>query len=172
MLGIGNRIREVRGKLTQKEFALLLGITQRAVVNYEVHGRTPKKKILEAICEQFNISEQWLVTGEGSMYQEERYLKNVRHVGHFSDNAETQHPENTSLVEKKASDMSDIPKLQQEIIELLKEKNLLLSENAELRIQIGRKEMQIYMLEQEIKNLKEALKGSANLHRAALGSAG
>ena len=70
------------------------------------------------------------------------------------------------------SDMSDIPKLQQEIIELLKEKNLLLSENAELRIQIGRKKMQIYMLEQEIKNLKEALKGSANLHRAALGSAG
>ena len=116
MLGIGNRIREVRGKLTQKEFALLLGITQRAVVNYEVHGRTPKKKILEAICEQFNISEQWLVTGEGSMYQEERYLKNVRHVGHFSDNAETQHPENTSLVEKKRPTCRTFPSFNKKLL--------------------------------------------------------
>lgn len=67
MATLGERIKQIRGKMTQKEFSQLLGITQRAVINYEISGRVPRKKILKSICEQFNVCEQWLLTGEGPM---------------------------------------------------------------------------------------------------------
>ena len=65
---ISERIKTVRGTNTQKEFADRLGITQRAVVNYESLGRTPKGAVLKKICEEFGVSEQWLLTGTGPMY--------------------------------------------------------------------------------------------------------
>ena len=46
---ISERIKIVRGTNTQKEFADRLGITQRAVVNYESLGRTPKGAVLKKI---------------------------------------------------------------------------------------------------------------------------
>ena len=52
---ISERIKIVRGTNTQKEFADRLGITQRAVVNYESLGRTPKGAVLKKICENVSI---------------------------------------------------------------------------------------------------------------------
>ena len=60
---VGERIRKLRGMNTQTEFANLLGITQRAVVNYETQGRIPRGSILKKICSCFGVSEKWLLTG-------------------------------------------------------------------------------------------------------------
>lgn len=44
-----NIIRKIRGAMTQKEFAQMIGVSQQAVAKYE-HGRTPKIDILEKIA--------------------------------------------------------------------------------------------------------------------------
>lgn len=83
MATLGERIKQIRGKMTQKEFSQLLGITQRAVINYEISGRVPRKKILKSICEQFNVCEQWLLTGEGPMLSGQQKEQTTDMVGRF-----------------------------------------------------------------------------------------
>ncbi|MBD5538863.1 MAG: helix-turn-helix transcriptional regulator [Desulfovibrio sp.] len=63
----GERLKKIRGRMSQAAFAASIGITQRAVVNYETGGRLPKGTILRKICEQYGINEDWLLTGTGAM---------------------------------------------------------------------------------------------------------
>lgn len=44
-----NIIRKMRGELTQKELADMVGITQAAIAKYE-SGRIPKREILDKIA--------------------------------------------------------------------------------------------------------------------------
>ena len=50
---LGERIKQIRALETQEEFGLRIGVTQRAVVNYETQGRIPNKTILRKICEKY-----------------------------------------------------------------------------------------------------------------------
>ena len=69
MSSVGERIKKIRGALTQKEFADSLGITAQAIINYERHGRIPSRSILNKISTIYTVAVDWLLTGEGSMYQ-------------------------------------------------------------------------------------------------------
>ena len=63
MLTIGDRIKTVRAGMTQREFADSLGITAQAVINYEKHGRTPRREVLNKISDVCGVSVDWLLTG-------------------------------------------------------------------------------------------------------------
>lgn len=173
MTSLGERIKKIRGKMTQKEFSELLGITQRAVINYEISGRIPRKKILKAICEQFEICEQWLLTGEGPMYKipegtTERRGGDMSPV--LSAPSPAQPIENITSKKNKTGDMSPVSSLTNETQELyrkilgLQERLLSLTEqNADLRIQLERRDVRIRELEKENSELREARKGIARL---------
>lgn len=66
---MNTRIREVRKKagLTMEEFGKRLGVTKAAISNIESGSRNPSEQIIMLICREFNINEEWLKTGEGSM---------------------------------------------------------------------------------------------------------
>ena len=66
---IGERIKKVRvdSKHTQQKFGERLGIKQNSVALIESGRRNPSDQLILAICREFNISEQWLRTGEGNM---------------------------------------------------------------------------------------------------------
>lgn len=68
MQSLGTRMRTLRGALTQKAFAESLGITSQAIINYEKYGRIPNSKVLNKIKNIYNISPDWLLTGNGAMY--------------------------------------------------------------------------------------------------------
>lgn len=149
--------------MTQKEFSESLGITQRAVINYEISGRVPKKKILAAICEQFKICEHWLLTGEGPMHAGEG-------TNEMADTSAISPPflyaqpiENIGSQAHKMADMSAISPLYEENRNLyqknmeLQERLLSLTEqNAELRLQLERRDLRIRELEKENAGLREA----------------
>lgn len=67
-----SRIKQVRkdAGLTQVEYGKRLGVAGNTVTNYENGMREPSNAIIAAICREFNVNEEWLRTGKGSMYVE------------------------------------------------------------------------------------------------------
>ncbi len=60
---------EVTG-YSMRQFAKELGISPSTFHEY-IKGRTPPADLLVRICERFNVSESWLLTGEGPMFRQE-----------------------------------------------------------------------------------------------------
>lgn len=64
------RIKELRTSLglTQQKSADKLGIARGNIAAYEVGKNAPSDAVISLICTKFNISEDWLRTGTGEMY--------------------------------------------------------------------------------------------------------
>lgn len=69
---IGERIKEIRvsAGLNQIDFGKRLSLSQSAVANYEKNVRVPLDAVIASICKEFNVSEEWLRTGEGEPFVE------------------------------------------------------------------------------------------------------
>ena len=178
MKTIADRIRQVRGHLTQKEFAELIGITAQAVINYEVRGRHPKGSVIKTICNVFKINEAWLLTGGGAVYSADAQKKMADMSAIPPSPLPAQPIENVSLPIQKMADMSAIAPLYEENRSLyqknmeLQERLLSLTEqNAELRLQLQARDMRIRELEKENAQLRESRKGVSPVFRAATGEA-
>ncbi len=61
--------------LTQEEFADRLGVKRSAISNYEIGRNEPIDAVISLICREFNVSEQWLRTGEGEMFNQPQSRK-------------------------------------------------------------------------------------------------
>ena len=68
----GERVKEVRKSLnlTMEQFGNKLGVTKVAISNIEKEKRNLTEQMSRAICREFNVSEEWLKTGDGEMYQQ------------------------------------------------------------------------------------------------------
>lgn len=55
--------------LTQQKFAERIGVRQNTVAQYEMGRNQPIETVITLICREFNVSETWLRTGEGEMFQ-------------------------------------------------------------------------------------------------------
>ncbi len=66
MNSIGERIRHLRkvNKLTQKEFASLINLSQGRLSELEQNKTKPSSDTLISICKNFKISINWLLIGE------------------------------------------------------------------------------------------------------------
>lgn len=64
-----DRIKLIRkqNNLTQVEFGEKIGIKGNTVTGYETGLRSPSDAVVLSICREFNISEEWLRYGTGSM---------------------------------------------------------------------------------------------------------
>lgn len=64
--GLGDRIRQVRKRmaLTQPEFAQVLGVSLRAVQDWEGGKRMPRATNLRRIHQATGTAPEWLVTGQ------------------------------------------------------------------------------------------------------------
>ena len=65
---IGERIKFIRGALSQKKFGDLIGADQSTVQVWEIRNNLPKGDFLQRIHEQFGVNINWLLTGEGETY--------------------------------------------------------------------------------------------------------
>ena len=65
---LGERIKTIRGRLTQKEFGGKLGVSLAAIQNYESTDSIPKGDVLQRINGEFGVDINWLLTGEGDPY--------------------------------------------------------------------------------------------------------
>lgn len=65
MSSFGERLKIVRGKLTQAEFASLFGIPQVTLGNYERGRNEPRFEFIKQVCSRFEINVEWLLFGTG-----------------------------------------------------------------------------------------------------------
>ncbi len=71
-LDVGKRIKEIRKsmQLTQKQFANRLMISQSYLSGVEIGNEKPNDKFLKFLCLEYGVSEKWLLSGEGEMYED------------------------------------------------------------------------------------------------------
>ncbi len=67
---IGDRIRQIRGSLSQVEFAAILKADKNTIGRYERDERQPDGNFLLRLYSSFQISIDWLLTGNGPMRTE------------------------------------------------------------------------------------------------------
>lgn len=67
---MNTRIRQLRKslKLTQAQFASMIGLSQNYITLVESGDRSPSDRTVSDICRVFSISPEWLRTGKGDMY--------------------------------------------------------------------------------------------------------
>lgn len=70
---MNERIKEIRKSenLTQQKFADKLGVKRNTVAQWELGINALTPQVITSICREFNISEEWLRTGNGEKYVEE-----------------------------------------------------------------------------------------------------
>lgn len=61
-----DRIKEIRGNMTQDDFAETMGISKNYVSQMENGKKVPGDRLISDICEKFGYSETWLKTGVGN----------------------------------------------------------------------------------------------------------
>lgn len=66
----GERIKAIRKNLglTMDKFGEYLGVTKAAISKIEHGDRGVTEQMTKSICREFNVSEEWLRTGEGEMF--------------------------------------------------------------------------------------------------------
>lgn len=66
---VGERIRAVRKyyKCSQRDFAMMLNLSQAHVSNIEANKDKPSDKIIKQICTIYKINMDWLKSGDGDM---------------------------------------------------------------------------------------------------------
>ena len=73
MAELHERIRDVRKNLkpkaSQTVFAEMLGTSRAAIATYERGVVVPSDTFIQLLCSKFNVSEEWLRTGAGSMHR-------------------------------------------------------------------------------------------------------
>lgn len=67
---MNERIKELRKALglTLDKFGAALGVQKSAVSKWERGENSVPEQMFKSICREFNVSEDWLRTGEGEMY--------------------------------------------------------------------------------------------------------
>jgi phage repressor protein C with HTH and peptisase S24 domain len=69
--GIGQRIEQVRGQLTQNAFAKSIGISKSTLIRYEREDRLPDAETIARVCETYKADFTWLITGKGEPFVSE-----------------------------------------------------------------------------------------------------
>lgn len=70
-MSTNNRIKTLRKhlNLNQAEFGKKIGLKNGAISWMEKEGNTVTKQNIKIICDTFNVSENWLLNGEGEMFR-------------------------------------------------------------------------------------------------------
>lgn len=72
--GIGERIKQLRKseqvKLTLETFGKKIGMGKSAISDLETGRRFPTDQTIKLICREFNVNQEWLLTGKGEMFNE------------------------------------------------------------------------------------------------------
>ena len=69
---MNERIKHLRKdvlNISQEEFGKKIGMTKGAISQFEKGSYAPTDQTIMLICREFHVSEDWLRTGEGEMFQ-------------------------------------------------------------------------------------------------------
>lgn len=87
----GERVRQIRKRLglTLEKFGEKLGVRKGAVSAIETNRNSLTEQMAKSICREFNVDEEWLLTGDGEMFvelpEEDEYFKAATMISKEND---------------------------------------------------------------------------------------
>jgi len=71
---VNRRIKELRKKkgLNQRDFSKMLALSEGYISGVEINLRKVNDRIIKLIVAEFGVNEEWLRTGNGEMFMEEK----------------------------------------------------------------------------------------------------
>lgn len=159
MKPLAERLKHVRGGMTQKDFSKKINVSQSSYSLYEQGQRVPDANILNRICDLFNVEPGWLLAGRGEVHGKgEKYFSDspgkCPTVGHLKEADHSQPVENIELEKNK---MSDGRTLNAELFQILRENADLLRQNGDLRVEVERLRMDVERRDARIAELERQL---------------
>lgn len=72
-MSVNQRIKQVRQalNLSQAKFAKEISISNGYIAGIELEKRNVNDRLIKLVCITFNVSEHWLRTGNGDMFEEQ-----------------------------------------------------------------------------------------------------
>lgn len=124
------RLKELRKtlKMTQKDFASVLGIAQTSYCMIETGKNPLSDRYIKVLCSLYSVNESWLRTGEGEMFISTPYSKEFAEI--FSRLL----PETQSYLLHMAKELL---RTQEKLLEHSQEQNLQAGSPEQLRIVAG-----------------------------------
>lgn|GEM_PF-3518756 len=137
----GERLKLVRGQESQGDFSRRLGVSLRAIGNYERNERTPDVSFASLVCTKTGVSPAWLLMGVGPMFeiQEPSQPAVCPPCPRPSSSADTEERLRSDMERYRMEwvrALDDNARLQEEIRGLTEENKRLFCENATLRAQV------------------------------------
>jgi transcriptional regulator with XRE-family HTH domain len=77
---VNQRIKKLRKelKLTQNEFSSIITISSGQLACIETEKRVVNDRTIKLICDSFKVSSEWLKTGNGEVYSEDKESRNAK----------------------------------------------------------------------------------------------
>lgn len=174
-MSLPERLRIIRGKLGQKEFAKRIGSSQTGVSAYEKGQRKPDYETLIRVSKEFGVTLDWLLLGVEPMYCSGLPKKQMAD-SRPTEKKHTEQPidniDKNFFTSQQNGRQSAIWDYMEKTI-ALQERLLTATEQvAELRLQLQARDIRIRDLEKENAQLREARKGTAYPGAGIAGVAG
>lgn len=154
MKTFGERLRHVRGTVSQAAFAGTLGIPQTTLSNYERDKNEPDFALIDRICTGFRVNPEWLLFGRGPLRPDGDAT-----IGEKRGPAEKSAPRcpRCALLECELKLERERRKITDALIESLTKNLLLLEENTRLRLE-----------HRQAIQREDALEGGKSVERSAI----
>jgi transcriptional regulator with XRE-family HTH domain len=167
MKDLPNRLRGLRGSRSREDFADMLGLSRRAIVNYEQGERVPNAEAIEKICKRMGVAADWLLFGHETAPSTPptppAFDEKKPPTPAVFESKKSQPIENTTSKNLKTADVGNFSGESQEIRELerelrraLQEHSQLLREAADLRVEREQLRHTIVLLENELAEYRAA----------------
>ena len=84
---INQRIKEIRRslKMTQVCFSRVIALSSGYLAGIETNKRRVNDRLVKLICSSFKVNEQWLRSGEGTMFAENDNEQCIKLTGLFKE---------------------------------------------------------------------------------------
>jgi transcriptional regulator with XRE-family HTH domain len=111
-MAINKRIIELRHalKLSQRAFAKAVYVSNGYLAGIELGNNEVKDRLIHLIVSTFSVNKQWLITGEGSMFNSSREEKLERMTNLFNE----LYPEFQDFILKQIDDLIELQNIRHE----------------------------------------------------------
>lgn len=162
MSSVGERIRQLRGKVSRATFSNKYHIHRNTLERWEKGLRTPSEEFLAALAEGERVSFDWVKFGRGQMEihpdlrEENRRRVNVSPATVACDKID-KNRQHIDLYTKKINTTCDVAGRDSDLVQVFRENADLLRQNGDLRVEVERLRMDIERRDARIADLERQL---------------